>query len=610
MNPIPDRLVLQGFSFTDSYADLTRVFADSDGPSSELTFSVVANSDASLVTTAIAAGKLNLTLDTSRTGTATITIRGTDPVGAFVEDTFVVTVLAPSFHVTGMALENSAIAIQFGDIIDVSVLNLYDGTDAPVDAADVTVIGANTGAVHGSLLWNSATRVLTFLKTGGPLVPDNYSVTVFSRPDGLRLANGVLLDGDNDGLPGGNYLTTFGVTANTARVVSIPDFARGATSTAGQSVNLSYDNGNPGVPVTISDGAGVLAVDFDVVYNPALIHFTSTFFAVLPGGWSTTVNLVSSGRMRLTLSGTTPLAAGPQIITRLLAGIPANAAYGASDLVRIEALAVYTDTGRASPVPSIGDAGLHKAIFVGDTNADGQYTAQDAGWTAGVRVAAYTGFDAYSWTDPSIVADVNQNGSLDGLDSSWIARKGLSNALQPEIPNLPAGSIAVPSGVDPTIAADSQVLARAGQTVQVPIRITDSAIGLWGVDTFVGYNTNLLDVVDGLNSGNVALAGMFVTETGWTLDSFADDATGNIRISAYRATPSTSTQGQFAQVAFTVKSGTPSGEIPLLVNGYSNVPPFTFSFVSGSILVDANPPTVVIPPVTPSPRTTPVPSVD
>jgi len=204
----------------------------------------------------------------------------------------------------------------------------------------------------------------------------------------------------------------FTVAPTTARVVTIPDFSRGATSTAGQSVNLSYDNGNPGVPVTISDGSGVMAVDFDVVYNPALIDFASTFFGVLPASWTTTVNLVSSGRMRLSLTGTTALGSGPQTITRLLASIPANAPYGASDLVRIEGLRVITQAGGATPVASIGDAGLHKAIFVGDTNADGLYTAQDAGWTAGVRVGSYTGFDAHSWTDPAIVADVNQNAGL------------------------------------------------------------------------------------------------------------------------------------------------------------------------------------------------------
>ena len=592
LHPISDKTVTQGLESVSSYVDLAQVFVDSDGPVTELTYAVVSNSNAFLVATSIATGRLNLSINPNNIGTATITVRATDVGGLSVDDTFTVTVLAAqSLQIRSVSPTTTGVQIEFDTVPELSVLNLYDGVDASLDLADVALIGANSGSVRGSLLWNASTNTIEFVKTGGHLVADTYTLTLFSRVDGWKTAAGALLDGDNNGIPGGDLVRTFTVAPTTARIVSIPDFSRGATSTAGQSVNLSYDNGNPGVPVTISDGTGVLAIDFDVVYNPALINFSSTFFGVLPSGWSTTVNLVSTGRMRLTLSGTTPLAAGPQVITRLLASVPANTPYGASDLVKVEALAVYTDTGRASPVPSMGDAGLHKAVFVGDTNGDGQYTAQDAGWTSGVVVGAYSGFDAYSWTDPSIVANVNQNGGLDGLDSSWIARKGLSNELQPEIPNLPVGSITVQSGVDPTIATDALVATRRGAAVNMPIRVTDSASGLWGVDVFLDYNTNLLDLASGLNVGGVTLAGMFITEAGWTIDSFADDATGKLRIAAYRATPSASTSGIIANVAFQVKPNAAFGVTPILVGGNANVPPFSFSFVSGSVNVIDSPPT-------------------
>jgi hypothetical protein len=167
----------------------------------------------------------------------------------------------------------------------------------------------------------------------------------------------------------------------------------------------------------------------------------------------------------------------------------------------------------------------------------------------------------------------------------------LSNTLQPEIPNLPAGSIAVQAGVDPTIAADALIPTRRGATVHVPIRITDSASGLWGVDVFLDYNTNLLDLASGLNVGGVTLAGMFMTEAGWTIDSFTDDATGKLRLAAYRATPSAATSGIIANVAFQVKPNAAFGVTPILVGGNANVPPFSFSFVSGSVHVIDSPPT-------------------
>ena len=505
------------------------------------------------------------------------------------------TISAPilMFRIGEPALSPSGFSLAFNSAPDFALLNLYDGVDSSVDLADVTLVGASVGAVRGSLAWDANTKLLHFIKTGGPLVADNYTVTVSSRVDGLRLATGEYLDGNNNGTVH-DYVRTFSVAPSTARVVSLPDFSRGATSTAGQNVNLSFDNGNPGIPVTISDGTGVLAMDFDITYNPAMLSLSSTFFGVLPAGWSTTVNLVSTGRMRLSLSGSTPLPAGPQIVTRLLASVPANTPYGASDLVRIEGLSVFTQTGGNVPVSSKADAGLHKAIFVGDTNADGLYTAQDAGWTSGVLVGAYTGFDAYSLTDPSIVANVNQNAGLDGLDASWIARKGLSASLQTEIPNLPAGGLIIPAGIDPTIAADLLVPGRRGATANVPIRITDNAAGLFGVDVFIDYNTNILDLADGLNAAGVNFAGMFLAEGGWTVDSFVDDATGKLRIALYRASPSTSTAGVVANVPFAVKANATLGESSLIVSGNANVPPFTFSYVHGSVnVLNANEPVVL-----------------
>ncbi|MEQ1831278.1 MAG: cohesin domain-containing protein, partial [Pirellula sp.] len=295
--------------------------------------------------------------------------------------------------------------------------------------------------------------------------------------------------------------------------------------------------------------------------------------------------------MRLSLSGSTPLGAGPQIITRLLGSVPANVAYGASDLVRVENLSVFTLAGGATPVPSISDAGIHKAVFIGDTNADGLYTAQDSGWISGVVVSATTGFDAFSWTDPVIVADVTQNGLLEGLDAAWITRKGLSSALQPEIPNLPAGSLPVPAGVDPTIAADALITGLRGGIAQVPIQIVDSATGLWGVDVFLNYDTNVLDLPNGLNAGGVAIAGIFDAEAGWIMDTFVDDAVGVLRIALYHPTASTTTNGVIANVNFQVKPTAAFGVTPILVDGHANVPPFSFSFQNGSVNVVNSQPT-------------------
>ncbi len=522
-----------------------------------------------------------------------LTIEATDLAGAKITQTFelLITEIPASVGVTSTQVSPSSIRFQFNMAMDLSVLNLYDGVDVSVDASDITIVGTTTGAVAGSIVWDAAANALTFVKTGSALAADTYTATLFSRADGFRSTTGELLDGDFNGAPGGNFVTNFSVSSSSARVVSIADFARGATSTAGQTVNVTLHNGLGGIPITISNASDVLAIDVDVVFDHTLLDVSSAFINVLPAGWNTVVNRISDGRVRLTMSGTTPLTAGSREIARVLASVPAGVPYGAVNLLRLENLAVFTLAGGPTAVPSVADMGLHKAIFIGDVNSDGQYTAQDAGWIAGVRVGLTTGFDAYSWVDPVIVADVTQNGQIDGLDSSWLSRKGLQATLQPEIPNLPAGSLNPAPGADPTIAADLNVPGFRGAIANVPLRITDSASGLWGVDTIIDYDSTKLDMVSGLNTANVQLAGMFSTEAGWTIDTYADDTLGQVRLSIYRSAPSTSQQGQFADVAFAVKPMAAYGSTALIVSGYSNVPPFSFTHVSGSITIQAAPPT-------------------
>lgn len=84
---------------------------------------------------------------------------------------------------------------------------------------------------------------------------------------------------------------------------------------------------------------------------------------------------------------------------------------------------------------------------------------------------------------------------------------------------------------------------------------------------------------------------MFTTETGWSIDSFADDSTGKLRIAMYRATPSAQSTGVIGNVAFQVKANAAFGVTPIVVDGNANVPPFSFTFISGSVDVINSPPT-------------------
>ena len=63
-----------------------------------------------------------------------------------------------------------------------------------------------------------------------------------------------------------------------------------------------------------------------------------------------------------------------------------------------------------------------------------------------------TGFDAHSWTDPVIVADVVGTGKLTGIDTTLITQKSVSLPT-PQIPNLP-GIPLVPNGGGGSVALD------------------------------------------------------------------------------------------------------------------------------------------------------------
>ncbi|MDA3874927.1 MAG: PKD domain-containing protein [Kiritimatiellae bacterium] len=80
----------------DSTFDLTNIFSDIEDADSDLSYTVVSNSNPSLVATSIDAGTDMLTVDylADQSGTVTITVRATDsgPGPLFVEDTFTVTV--------------------------------------------------------------------------------------------------------------------------------------------------------------------------------------------------------------------------------------------------------------------------------------------------------------------------------------------------------------------------------------------------------------------------------------------------------------------------------------------------------------------------------------
>lgn len=502
-----------------------------------------------------------------------------------------ITVNAASFRVLpgGFTAKPSGFTVKFNKPASTGVLNLYDGDDAPIDASDVIVIGAlNPGnPVKGSLVWDSATNTATWVATGGVLANDSYTVTLVSGANAWTAGGVDHLDGNADGTSGDNYSTVMAVSSST-RAVTMPDFARGS----GQTVKLPLDNtAGATLPISVTNAAGVTSVDFQLFYNPQLLNITALAKATgVPGDWSISSNLgtpiilsATLWQVNVTVSGITALGAGTVPVVAATANVPNAAAYGDTNLIRIENVVVNGLAGR-------GDYAIHKNVYVGDANGNGAYTGADSGLISGVVVGPTTGFDAMGLIDPAIIADVDANGLLQGQDASWVAQKSLSPASRPEIPNVPGLVLVLGTGVDPTIDA-GEVIGGPGNTVIVPLNITDNAAGLVGFNVIVNYDKNKLSLVDDISfaSTSVTLGQLFTDATGWTMLTDVDQANGKVTLAFFRSSGTPAGTGSIVDLHFTIAPAA-TGVVTITPSGLSSDGGFSFSYVTGNVTVDSTGP--------------------
>ena len=446
------------------------------------------------------------------TGTFTVTVQIDDQDGVVATDTFDVDVFLPTFQVASFTQFASGFDVQFNRAADLLPVNLYDGNDAAVDLPDVIVTtGGNT--VDGSITWDAATNTLTFVKTGGVLADGTYSVTLRSGSDAFQDTMANALDGDANGTAGDDYSTSFLVSSSGERIVSLPDFARGA----GQDVNVpAAAAGGLDLPISIDDASGVTAVDVDVVYDPNLLNITGASLGAGPtgaGGWSITTNPVSPGLLKITISGTTALSGSNVELIRLDADVPSSAPYADNEVIRLENLAV-----NESAIAAKADYAVHKAAYLADSDGDGQYLGNDAALISRVVVDLDTGFDAHDWTDPVIVADSTGNGALSGQDASNVAQEAALIDV-PEIPPLPViGPLAAgTAGIDPELSTPT-VFGAPGDTVTVPVNI-EVLSGEAADPTVLSATFDVLfnNLMASLTPADIAQGSFWNSGDGWSL---------------------------------------------------------------------------------------------
>ena len=345
-------------------------------------------------------------------------------VGLFVRaDTHQVQTL-PVFSVLangGVTPTATGVQVQFTLPFDPSLLNLY-GASQP--APDITLVGANSGLVAGSVVVSSDHQGFTYVKTGGVLETDTYALTIANRRDSVVDGFGRTLE--PNGAMGSDYSVSFRVEPSNSPVLSIDEFARGP----GQPVNLPAIDPAAGIPVRITKGAAVQDVAFTVRYNPALLTVDRiNLDKAIVGRLSLASIDASAGILRVQVTGISGLTDASTVLVRLSGHVPADAPYRTQHILDIQDLAF-----NSGALGGRDDDGLHVVAMIGDTSGMQFYSSYDALLIQFVVVGADSGFDAFPLTDPTIVGDVNYSGRLDSNDALLIQLKIVGESV-PQIPD-------------------------------------------------------------------------------------------------------------------------------------------------------------------------------
>ncbi|MCW5631782.1 MAG: tandem-95 repeat protein [Rubrivivax sp.] len=369
-------------------------------------------------------------------GSATISATASDEDGTYSANTRVVNVgpaAAAPPRVSSFSATPSGFRVTFDHAIDPSVLNLYDTRTGGLGAADVTLVGARSGAVSGSMVIDADGMGLTFIQTGGLLAPDTYTVRLVSGANAFRDAQGRALDGNGDGTGGDAFRATFTV-ALPGRSLSIPDFMRGP----GQAVDLTDPSRNGYLPVYLSNGFGVRQVEFTLRYDPALLSIGAVLAGPdLPRGATIERLAGPEGTLTVRITSPTAIGFGRQQLLNIQASVPTTAASGAAQALDLDAV-------RINGVAGTGDDALQVVGYFADADGDGTYTLQDAALVERVALGLDDGFGQYVNFDPVAVADVNGNGRVDTVDALRVLQEarfiaGAGGSDRPELPPIPPG---------------------------------------------------------------------------------------------------------------------------------------------------------------------------
>ena len=449
---------------------------------------------------------------------------------------------------------SSGFIVEFSDTVETGSLNLYDAENGALGKADVTLEGASTGNVPGSLVVDD--NELTFVATGGPLAADTYTVTLQSVSDGIvDAALGELLDGEysgtlpsGDGTSGGDFVYSFAVEAPQPLVVSLCDFARGPGQSVQGPAQGSGEELPDGLLLEFSNTEGITSGSLKLSYDPDLLTITAVQAGPdAPSSLLVEANLTQAGEATIAFSiSGDPLESGAANLIEIIADVPADATYGAVQVLSISELEI-----NAGGMEATADDAVHAVVFAGDANGNCTYDTEDARLIARVGMELDSGFaidqpssvlsDDYDIVfpniDPMIIGDVTGNDSLSALDASDILRRitGLDTPNIPDIPDLVAPTAVIaPNGT--SVSTETIVF-----TITFEEEVSGVDVGDLSAVGSLGSTLTLSDfTADSATEYTVEVTGMSrdedVTLTLTASGSGIQDASGNALVANATAT--------------------------------------------------------------------------
>lgn len=397
-------------------------------------------------------------------GNFAVRATATDEDGSYAATPVNVAVQPDLLKVSSMTGTATGVRVRFDHIIDTTAIGLWFPTSGK---ADVQLKGDTTGIVSGSIVLDEDGKGFTFIRTGGVLASDSYTLTLASGAAGFHDAAGGL-DGNGDGRGGDDYVARFDFRpAKGTAVIGLPDFMRGP----GQPVNVPALG--LGVPVTYTTGtAGLHQIVFTVDYDTRMLNITGARATLgLPLGTTITFETVSTGlnaqqaRITVTLPGKLTLPAGSFQLASLVTSVPAGAPYGASEVLRIKVASLNGSAPASGSV--LSDDALHVVGYFGDANGDAAYTSADVQQILRVVNRTDPGFAAWRNVDPVSIAGVTGGTGLSALDANSL----LLNIGLPIVPrlgsiNFYAGPATAPATASATLVPTSKVAAAASAPME------------------------------------------------------------------------------------------------------------------------------------------------